>query len=407
MCSLQVDRTLFAKSSDRPPSEPQVVERRRARPAGGRLRTQYLTLDDRGAAALVGSRPIWTWGLEHGVNEHGVAIGNEQLWTVDDPRREPDALTGTRPGAPGPRAWPHRRGGRRRGRLADRGARAGRDRGPRRAEGLLLLLPRRRSARGLDPRDERPVVGRAPERSRRTRDGAVEPDRPVDPMDAGVARRGGGGRLRSVAPPVEPDRARGQAPRRHRRLCVVAHRPPDRGRAGWRLARPRRRGVGPTRPRRRDAGPAAASGDRPERHRCLGLHAPARRAGHHRVDDRLAAARRGPDPRVDDPRVAVRGRLRAVVSLRRRRRRRADGMGPGDDVAPLPPAARPGRTGQGGRSRVGRRAHPDPRRVVTTRARPLVRGRRRRVVGRPAEPAPRGRPPSGPASKTDCDRLGV
>jgi secernin len=94
MCSLQVDGTLFAKSSDRPPGEPQVVERRRARPGGGRVRTQYLTLDDPGAAALVGSRPIWTWGLEHGVNEHGVAMGNEQIWTVDDPRRAPAALTG-------------------------------------------------------------------------------------------------------------------------------------------------------------------------------------------------------------------------------------------------------------------------------------------------------------------------
>ena len=94
LCSLQPDRALFAKSSDRPPGEPQVVEIRRPRSAGGRLRTQYLTIADRGAAALVGSRPIWTWGLEHGVNEHGVAIGNEQVWTVDDPRRFPAALTG-------------------------------------------------------------------------------------------------------------------------------------------------------------------------------------------------------------------------------------------------------------------------------------------------------------------------
>jgi secernin len=94
MCARLPDRTLFAKSSDRPPGEAQVVERRPRRPAGGRVRTQYLGLDDPGAAALIGSRPVWTWGLEHGVNEHGVALGNEQVWTVDDPRLEPDALTG-------------------------------------------------------------------------------------------------------------------------------------------------------------------------------------------------------------------------------------------------------------------------------------------------------------------------
>lgn len=94
LCALLATGALFAKNSDRPVGEPQVFERFAARPAGGELRTQYLTIPDRGAHALAGSRPTWLWGLEHGVNEHRVAIGNEKVWTVEDPRGAPDALVG-------------------------------------------------------------------------------------------------------------------------------------------------------------------------------------------------------------------------------------------------------------------------------------------------------------------------
>lgn len=85
---------LFAKNSDRHPDEPQVAEWNGSRPSGGELHTQYLALDDPGAYAFLGSRPTWLWGVEHGVNEHGVAIGNEKIWTVDRPRDHPAALIG-------------------------------------------------------------------------------------------------------------------------------------------------------------------------------------------------------------------------------------------------------------------------------------------------------------------------
>jgi secernin len=94
LCSFQPERTLFAKSSDRPSAEAQVVEALSPRSAGGSLRTQYLSVLDTGAAAILGSRPTWLWGLEHGINEYRVAIGNEQLWTIDNPTDQPDAFTG-------------------------------------------------------------------------------------------------------------------------------------------------------------------------------------------------------------------------------------------------------------------------------------------------------------------------
>ncbi len=94
LCAINERGALFGKNSDRPPVEIQVVEAYPRRPAGGRLRTQYLTLPDAGAAALLGSRPGWLWGFEHGVNEHRVAIGNEKVITIHDPYAEPAGLIG-------------------------------------------------------------------------------------------------------------------------------------------------------------------------------------------------------------------------------------------------------------------------------------------------------------------------
>jgi secernin len=85
---------VFGKNSDRPPSEVQVLLPHRTRAAGGTLDTQYLRIDDPGASAFVGSHPTWLWGAEHGCNEHGVAIGNEKIWTVDDPHAQAAGLLG-------------------------------------------------------------------------------------------------------------------------------------------------------------------------------------------------------------------------------------------------------------------------------------------------------------------------
>ena len=43
---------------------------------------------------FVGSRPAWAWGVEHGVNEAGVAVGNETIYTTLDPRGAPAGLIG-------------------------------------------------------------------------------------------------------------------------------------------------------------------------------------------------------------------------------------------------------------------------------------------------------------------------
>lgn len=97
LCVAADGRMLFAKSSDRAVGEVQVVEPfgRRAPASGAGVRTQYLTVPDPdGAAAVVGSRPTWLWGFEHGINEHRVAIGNERVWTTRDAESSEPRLIG-------------------------------------------------------------------------------------------------------------------------------------------------------------------------------------------------------------------------------------------------------------------------------------------------------------------------
>src|SRR4051794_18546760 len=86
---------LFAKNSDRPPTETQVLEWHPPR-REDTTRTTYLEVAGRPGETLgvLGSRPEWMWGMEHGVNTAGVAIGNATIYTTLDPRRFPPALVG-------------------------------------------------------------------------------------------------------------------------------------------------------------------------------------------------------------------------------------------------------------------------------------------------------------------------
>ena len=88
-------RTLFAKNSDRPPGEVQVVEFTEPR-FEGHTRATHVSIPGHSSSTLraVISRPSWGWGAEHGVNVAGVAIGNATIYTTLDPRDSPDALTG-------------------------------------------------------------------------------------------------------------------------------------------------------------------------------------------------------------------------------------------------------------------------------------------------------------------------
>jgi len=74
----------FAKNSDRSPNEAQVIELYSAKQhkTASELKATYIELEqaERTNAMLL-SRPVWMWGAEMGVNEHGVCIGNEAVFT--------------------------------------------------------------------------------------------------------------------------------------------------------------------------------------------------------------------------------------------------------------------------------------------------------------------------------------
>lgn len=87
MADVQPDgHVLVGKNSDRPVSDAQPLcfyPRRRAS-AEGKLALAYVEIDDVAEShAHVGGSPYWCWGHELGLNEWGVVVGNEALFTRD------------------------------------------------------------------------------------------------------------------------------------------------------------------------------------------------------------------------------------------------------------------------------------------------------------------------------------
>lgn len=91
--SVSSDRVLLGKNSDREPNEAHAITLVPGSENIGTLRCTYLTIPQaRRTHAVLLSKPYWIWGAEMGVNEHGVAIGNEAVFTKA--KREQPGLLG-------------------------------------------------------------------------------------------------------------------------------------------------------------------------------------------------------------------------------------------------------------------------------------------------------------------------
>jgi dipeptidase len=88
--------TLFAKNSDRKAGEcqPFVQFPETMHPPRSSLRCTYIEIPQVAETyRVMGHSPWWVWGFEHGVNEHGVAIGNHTVFS-NEPIEERPGLIG-------------------------------------------------------------------------------------------------------------------------------------------------------------------------------------------------------------------------------------------------------------------------------------------------------------------------
>jgi len=86
---------IFAKNSDRPPNEAQhlIWLPAQTHSGGEKVQCTYLEIPQvKETNAVLLSKPFWMWGGEMGVNEHGLAIGNEAVFSKVPANKEPALL---------------------------------------------------------------------------------------------------------------------------------------------------------------------------------------------------------------------------------------------------------------------------------------------------------------------------
>lgn len=89
-------KMIFAKNSDREPNEAQVVVHfPRTKTSATKIKCTYIKISQVPETfEVILSKPFWMWGAEMGVNEHGVAIGNEAVFTKISFDKSNNGLTG-------------------------------------------------------------------------------------------------------------------------------------------------------------------------------------------------------------------------------------------------------------------------------------------------------------------------
>lgn len=87
--------TLFAKNSDRHAGECQPFVQMPAayHPRGATVRCTHTTIPQVAETyRVMGHSPWWVWGFEHGVNEHGLAIGNQTVFSREPVEEAPGLI---------------------------------------------------------------------------------------------------------------------------------------------------------------------------------------------------------------------------------------------------------------------------------------------------------------------------